>query len=325
MKAYSYNKEILIATAQMQMIFNNITIRRATSNIVVPCVFGQRSRILKFLQNPEGATFKLPMSTLFRGNITHDKNRSANIHNSILKKSDYASFDANTISPVPIDIEYKVTFITKYPDDMDMLISNFVPFFHKDIYVTSPHPKLEGRTIKHQIVWSGNIDTTWPEELQNTENDLQFCNTSFVFKTELFGGSGYLQNPTEGIIYTIDMTLSPSTSAISDSYITSGNNILGGFYPVPYSEDFSTYVSKILDCTRPDYIDNPVRDDLLYNKYNDTFNNGVLSGDISTVSGAVLNGADIYKTSYWPYVYAIDHNYDDIANYIKYTLSGAVR
>lgn len=322
MKAYSYNKEIQVATAQMQMLFNNISIRRNNMSIVVPCVFGQRSRILKFLQNPEGSTFKLPMSTISRGNITLDSARSSNIHHNILKKTDFETVDPNTMSPVPINVEYKVSFITKYPTDMDMLLSNFIPFFHKDVYVTSPHPKLSGRTIKHQIVWSGTIDSIWPDELANTENDIQICNTSFMFKTELFGGSGYLQDPT-GLIYTIDLTLSPTSSAISSSYSTSGGNLLGGFYPVPYASEFTDYVERILNITHAEYIEDPERDENIFNIANIDFNTGVTDNDIGVVSGAVLSGADVYKTSYWPLTYARDNNYTDIVTYIE-SLSGYI-
>lgn len=323
MKTYSYNKELLLATAQMKMIFDNITIKRDNCDIIVPCVFGQRSRILKFLQNPEGSTFKLPMSTITRGEISYDSSRSSNIHSNVLKQSDYSIYDPNSIQPVPINITYKVTFITKYPNDMEMLLSNFIPFFHKDIFVTSPHPKLKNRAINHQIIWSGSIDTAWPDELTNTENDIQICNTSFTYKTEIFGGSGFLQDPT-GIIYTIDLTLSPTTSNISDSYSTSGNNLLGGFYPVPYAENFDNYINKILDISRVDYIEDPDRDELLYNTWNDSFNNGVLSNSVSALSAAVTSGADIYKTSYWPLAYAKYKNYDDVVTYIR-SLSGLER
>lgn len=323
MKTYSYNKELLVATAEMQMIFNNIIIKRNNTDIAVPCVFGQRSRILKFLQNPQGSTYKLPMSAITRGNIRLASNRSNNIHYNILSKSDFAPIDPNCIQPVPIDIEYKLTFITKYPNDMEMIMSNFIPFFNKDIYVTSPHPKLEGRSINHQIVWSGEIDTNWPNELQNVDNDLQICNTSFIYKTELFGGSGYIQENDSGIIYTIDLTMSPSTSNISDSYEPSGNNVLGGFYPVPYQYDFITYVDKILNSSRTDYIVDPERDEFISNYANEAFNEGVLNGDIYAVSGAVLSGANVYKTSYWPLSYANANNYSDIVTYIE-SLSGYI-
>lgn len=320
MKTYSYNKEVLTATAQMQMIFNNISIKRNNNTLVVPCVFGQRSRILKALQNPEGSTHKLPLSVLTRGNITRDSNRVASLHHNILKMSDYAAFDPDSISPVPIDIEYKLSIVTKYPDDMDMIMSNFIPFFNKDIYVTSPHPKLENRNIDHQIVWNGSIDSVWPEELSHNENDIQISNTSFIFKTEIFGGSGYLKDPT-GIIYTIDLTLSNSTSAINDSYNTSGNNILAGFYPVPYTETFDSYVEKILHIP---ILTNTDRDEQVFNVFNDIFNTGVKNNDIPTVSGAVLSGANIYKTSYWPLTYSRDNNFDDMTTYLE-TLSGKDR
>jgi hypothetical protein len=323
MKTFNYNKEILIATAQIQMLFNNISIKRNNVNITVPCVFGQRSRILKFLQNPEGSSFKLPMSHLARSGIIYNAARSANIHQHILTQSANSAFDPNRITPVPVDITYNLTIMTKYPDDMDMLLSNFIPFFHKDVYVTSPHPKIPNTTINHQIVWNGTIDDKWPEELQPNENDIQICNTSFTYKTELFGGSGYISPTTEGLIYTIDMTLSPSTSNINDSYVLSGNNVLGGFYPVPYTESFSTYIDKILNVTNISYIDDPIRDDRIFNTFNDKFNIGVLSGELSAVQNAVLSGADIYKTSYWPLTYAIDKNYTDIVSYIE-SLSGYI-
>lgn len=317
MKTFSYNREILVATAQVLMLFNNISIRRNNTNINVPCVLGQRSRILKFLQNPEGSPYKLPMSFLVRGNVQYNAPRSANIHQHMLASPTYAAFDANTISPVPIDISYTWTFITKYPDDMDMLISNFVPFFHKDVYVSSPHPKIENTTINHQIVWNGSIDTKWPEELPNNENDIQICTAEFTYKTELFGGSGFITPNTKGIIHTIDMTLSPTTSSINDQYVLSGNNILGGFFPVPYSESFSTYITKILDYTSSSYIENPIRDDRIFNTFNDQFNNGVLTNSLSAVQNAVLSGANIYTTSYWPLTYARDNNYTDIVTYIE--------
>lgn len=323
MKTYSYNQEILIASAQMLMLFNNISIKRNTSSILVPCVSGQRSRILKFLQNPEGSPFRLPMSYLIRGNITYHANRSANIHQHMLTQPTYTTFDANTISPIPIDIAYTLTFITKYPDDMDMLMSNFVPFFHKDVYVSSPHPKLEGKVINHQVVWDGTIDTKWPDEVDNKENDIQICTISFVYKTELFGGSGFISPNNNGTIYTIDMTLSPTTSSINDSYVLSGNNILGGFYPVPYSETFTDYIAKVVDYTNSNYINNPIRDDRIFNTFNDKFNNGVLTNSLSTVENAVLSGANVYTTSYWPLTYAQDNNYTNIVTYIE-SLSGYI-
>ena len=323
MKTYNYNKEILVATAQMTMLFHNITIMRNNTQVIVPCVFGQRARILKFLENPAGSPFKLPMSHLSRGNVVLHANRSANIWQNVLTQPSNSSFNPNVISPVPIDITYNLTFMTKYPDDMDMLISNFVPFFHKDVYVTSPHPKLEGNIINHQIIWNGTIDTKWPEELPNTDTDIQICNTSFTFRTELFGGSSFIPENNDGIIYTINMTLSPTISGGTSTYVPSGNNILGGFYPVPYATDFSVYTDQILNNLNTNYITDPIRDESIFNTFNDKFNHGVLSDSLSTVQTAVLSGANIYQTSYWPLTYAQDKHYTDIVTYIE-SLSGYI-
>ena len=57
MKYRSYNKEIKIANAMLRDIFNGIVIDRRDKHdnvqkeIVVPCVNGTRSRILKSMEN----------------------------------------------------------------------------------------------------------------------------------------------------------------------------------------------------------------------------------------------------------------------------------
>lgn len=48
------------------------------------------------------------------------------------------------MTPVPVDIEYEVSIVSKYPSDIDMIASNFMVFFNSDIYVTCEHPKYEG-------------------------------------------------------------------------------------------------------------------------------------------------------------------------------------
>ena len=263
------------------------------------------------------------MSYLTRGNVALNGNRSANVYQNILTQPAYSAFDPNTITPVPIDLIYTLTFITKYPDDMDMLISNLVPFFHRDVYVTSPHPKLQGSVINHQIIWDGVFDTKWPAELQNNENDIQICSTSFTFRTELFGGSGYIPPNSNGEIHTINLTLSPSTPGLTGTYIPSGNNILGGFFPVPYAQSFADYTDTILTATSSAYYVDPIRDEFLFNVYNEQFNQGVLSDNLSAVQSAVLSGANIYTTSYWPLTYAQDNHFTDIVTYIE-SLSGYI-
>lgn len=246
MKTYNYNKELLVATAQIRMLFNNIMVKRADgTEILVKCLNGQRSRIAKILQNPELSNYTLPLLVITRGNIVRDDARISNIHDNIMRSNMPYNSSPNIIPPVNISIQYKLSIVTKYPNDMDIILSNIIPFFNRDVYVSSPHPKLPGRTLNHQIIWSGTIDQNWPSELDPTKDDLQVCNTSFDFKAELFGGDTQISEDQHPILY-IDLTLSPSTTAHPTSYSTSGTNIMAGFYPVPYSQEFSDYMDKII-------------------------------------------------------------------------------
>lgn len=247
----------MVATAQMKMLFNNIRIRRDEKDILIKCEFGQKSRILKFLQNPNEGTYELPIIVINRGDLSIDRTRIANIHSNILKLADLTT-NPDTQPPMNIKIGYDVSIITKYPNDMDMLLSNFIPFFNRDLFVRSPHPKLPGRTLDHQIMWSGEVNTLWPSELQNNVNDFQISNTSFTFFTELFGGFEKIKEDKTGEILYIDMTLSPATTNHPEAYSDNGDNVLAGFFPVPFAETFDAYADKILAMTNPE----PDRDDL---------------------------------------------------------------
>ena len=54
----------------------------------------------------------------------------------------YRSYDL--LTPVPIDISYDVTIVSKYPSDTDQIASNFMIFYISDIYVSCNHPKYDG-------------------------------------------------------------------------------------------------------------------------------------------------------------------------------------
>ena len=49
--------------------------------------------------------------------------------------------DYNLYTPIPVDITYTVSMISKVPGDIDRIISNFILFFNKDVFVSHKHPK----------------------------------------------------------------------------------------------------------------------------------------------------------------------------------------
>jgi hypothetical protein len=64
-----------------------------------------------------------------------NNDRLANINNEVKYSTHSSRLDYNLYTPVPIDISYEVTIISKYQEHIDRAISNFIPFFNKDLYV----------------------------------------------------------------------------------------------------------------------------------------------------------------------------------------------
>ncbi|HPM74260.1 MAG TPA: tail sheath stabilizer and completion protein [Saccharofermentans sp.] len=197
MQFRSYNSELKIATAMFMDVFNNIVIDRRTGSIddptiqkliEVPCVFGQRSRILKSLENPN-KTLSVPMIAVNRVGFVRDVQRVHSIHNHLLFGTDGYSNTAQA-TPIPINVTFTLTAITRYIEDLDQIVNNFIPFFQPDIYVVWKHPKFPSCNIKSQVVWDGSVSTTIPEDLPESAPYRCLGDVSFTFKTWFFPGVG---------------------------------------------------------------------------------------------------------------------------------------
>jgi hypothetical protein len=191
----SFNNELALAQIQFMSIFSGIVISRDTKNgskdIMVPCIAGQRSRILKNLENPELAPRQtLPIIVVERSGFSRDTERLANLNleQKASPRADMINF--NYLSPNPINVSYTVSILTKYPGDLDKILSNFIPFFNGDVYVKIPHPKIQNYSLKCQVLWDGSVQDEWPSEKEPYSDDIQIASTVFTFKTYLFGGQG---------------------------------------------------------------------------------------------------------------------------------------
>ena len=105
MKYRSFNEELLIATALLINIFNDIIIDRrkhglkrdlskpislkevAQQKIEIPCILGDRSIILRSLENEPGR-YKLPLIILSNKNIKTDTLRMVDLHNDVFYQQD---------------------------------------------------------------------------------------------------------------------------------------------------------------------------------------------------------------------------------------------
>jgi hypothetical protein len=253
MKAHSYNKELKYATAQfIDALCNDIIVHRtkggASRNIKVKSVYGDRSRIFKSLANP-GKTQVLPIIVASIDGIARDTSRVAGMNDflteipdvTLLDENDYQKY-YNQFYPNPVDITFTVDFLTKYHDDFDQIICNFIAFCNPSFYVTTKHPKIEGAKLQHQIVWDGTISTDFPRELAPTVAERYAGTTTFTFKTWIFPGDDFISDADYGVIHKINFY-----PELSDEPSLSGVWSLSNWYAVDLTDTFDRYQNAILE------------------------------------------------------------------------------
>jgi len=341
MRAISYNRELRLANEQMLMLFSNIIIDKnlytsaeklkgcKKRKYVVKAVFGQESKIFKQIQNPTGSELVLPLVAITReGLIARDDSRVANVNYHAVMASNAATYPQRNAqgnidprdhyydaeAPQPVILKYKVTFYTRDPNEMDIFMGNVAVSFNKDVWVRSPHPKIDGLALEHQVVWDGQFSTQWDSErLKETDIDIMQCSTNFDYHTEFFGGTNMIDpaDAAKGIVEKIvfDTTV-PGDKSPYDEFVSGEYNNGGGFLCVPLSKSFEEIESELNE----KLLEKPDGDFMSYGVYNGILNEGVLNNESSTIQIALNHGANIHKHSYWPYFYSLANNDDGVYN-----------
>jgi hypothetical protein len=333
MRYRSYHREIEKATAQVLDVLNDIIIDRRNPAgdvqqlISVPCVYGSRSRILKSLENRD-KNVKLPLLVLNMSGISKDIQRVHSTHDGLLYQ-DSSTYNYLKNTPVPVNISYTIDVITKFQQDMDMIISNFIPFFNPDIYVVIPHPVNANQNLKVQFVWDGNINLELPEAVGKNESARIIASTSFIVKTWIFPGMD-TDSGDGNLIKRINFN--PSIG-----YDENGIGRLQGWYAVPtydyetgYGEySFNKFMSGIIcGYVAPRYSDQLQISAGISGYWHDI--SGMCTGD---TLGINISGDPSYlTTTEGGLLFVSDHNYisegmsemslQDYVDYYNSTISG---
>lgn len=217
MRYRSYNSELLISTTLVVNVFNDIVIDRrrhgltadyskavtlgdiVQQTIEVPCVLGDRAPIIKSLENEPGK-YRMPLIILQMKGIKTDTARMLDLHSDIFCQQDdsfsqldlsdpmYRPKELSKMRAQPISITYEATFITKYREDLDQIISNFAVHFRPDVYLKWFHPRRKDRPLVSQLTWSHDISYD-PMTEYSPQNVFTYkCTSSFTFKSWLFYG-----------------------------------------------------------------------------------------------------------------------------------------
>lgn len=193
MEKYNYNFEIRRCILHFMSALDGAVIKRYDKNqkvldiIKVNYVYGSKERIMRDLIDKAEHT-KLPVVSVLMKSISRDASR---VRDNIQGAYDDSMFYNESkmvelLPPVPINLSFDVSIITKYQADMEQILSNFI-VYSDPYFIVSWREPITGRELRSEILWSGNISLETPAELQAKDQYSKItANTSFEFKGWMF-------------------------------------------------------------------------------------------------------------------------------------------
>ena len=167
-------------------------------------VYAPKQRVLADLLD-KAQNLQLPVIALTNGGISRDPNRVFNKIQGSYMTSTSPTQANKLLQPVPIDLAINMTILTRFQEDYDQIVTNFVPYFDPYIIISWRTPSMPDYEIRSQVVWSGNITATYPYDINTTTVARVEGTTSFTFKGWLFKSK---PSGAEGNIFTINSNYS---------------------------------------------------------------------------------------------------------------------
>lgn len=193
MKDYTYSFEIKDLLTQFICAFDDIVIKRydkdrnAREDISVRYVLAPKQRVMYDIVN-KAQNLTLPVVAVNMTGISRDPtrvfNKLDNVYNSLSEVS-----NSNIQMPVPINIEVSMSILARYLQDMDQILSNFVPYNNPYIVLSWKEPTTiadQVVEIRSEVLWGGTINLTEPTDSTYAEKFRVVADTTFTIKGWLF-------------------------------------------------------------------------------------------------------------------------------------------
>ena len=196
MKKYTYNFEVKDLLTQFAAAFDDIVIKRynatreSKEEISVRYVLGPKERVMYDIVN-KAQNLTLPVIAINPTSISRDSSRVFNKLDGFYNYKNETYL--NTIkTPVPINITVSVSILARYMQDMDQIVSNFIPYANPYIIISWKEPlglTTETFEIRTEVLWDGNINLTSPTDLTYSDKFRITADTTFTIKGWLFKDS----------------------------------------------------------------------------------------------------------------------------------------
>ena len=212
MKNRAFHFEIKDLLTQFVAAFDDAVIsrynksRQKQNNIEVRYVFAPKQRVMYDIIN-KAQNLTLPVVAINLTGVSRDESRVFNkLAPSYIPAQQIEDPNAGSkfLMPVPVNLEVNMSILARYMQDVDQIVSNFVPYNNPYIILSWKVPSDFGadydQEIRSEVLWSGELAYTTPTETTYNDHYRVAVDTSFTIKGWLFPE----QKDTIGSIYKID-------------------------------------------------------------------------------------------------------------------------
>ena len=219
MNKYTFDFELQTCSTMFMNAFSDIMIKRfnvhkeARDQIKTRIVYAPKQRVLADLLDKD-QNLQLPVISCYIGGIARDQGRVFNKLLGTFYTPSNSTSSINEKGPLPVDITYNVSIMTRYQQDMDQILSHLLPYINPYFTVSWRTPGRPDFEIRSNIYWSGNVNITYPFDIAATQVARVVADLSFVFKGWMFQNSEDVGN-----ILTVNTTLANNMANVPIEYL----------------------------------------------------------------------------------------------------------
>ena len=200
---YTYNFEIKDLLTQFVAAFDDTIIKRYDKNnnarqeIGVRYVFAPKQRIMYDIVN-KAQNIELPVVAINLTSVSYDTDRTFNKLNNF---ENYATANSSSAirTPTPVNLTVNMSILCRYMQDMEQIISNFVPYSDPYIILSWKEPVSDDLNstveIRSEVLWDQNISLNTPTETTYSDKFRIIADTTFTIKGWLFRSKNERSSP----------------------------------------------------------------------------------------------------------------------------------
>jgi hypothetical protein len=203
LKNYTYNFEVKDLLTQFVAAFDDTVVKRYDKNnnarqeVAVRYVFAPKQRIMYDIVN-KAQNIELPVVAIDLAGISYDTDR---VFNKLDNFENYRNSNSSSSirTPTPVNLTVNMSILCRYMQDMEQIISNFVPYSDPYIILAWKEPVSSDVSntieIRSEVLWDQNITLNTPTETTYSEKFRIVADTSFTIKGWLFRSKNEESSP----------------------------------------------------------------------------------------------------------------------------------